>query len=387
VRSRKSAKEFRRFAEEAGFDVGGTLDETEIRWGGGKGSLFKFSSIDGSLTGYTIDGVCVVDDFIKSRKEARSKAKREAGVDWWKSVARTRRHPGTSYIVMGTRWPGGDLTEHLITKEGFEYIRLAAIANPSNDNDIAPDGTVISDPLRRKEGESLWCRKPPDFFKEDRAHLFWWSSMYQGEPRPEGGRVFAEPSSFNEEGEPIGPGYYRGLPVSGYRVAFGVDLACTAKTRADWSICVEGWAVGDQIYIVDVQRKQVEAPSFTLTLLAKKTQRPGAPFRFYGSGTEKAAAQFIRAKIGSGFKFMNASADKLVRAIPASAAWNAGRILIPDTAHVAAPWLEDFLSVVCNFTGTPGEPDDDVDALAALHDQLRRAPRDLSVGGVRSARK
>lgn len=367
-RAKAVAKLFQRLAVEAGFRVSGTLDQVEVSYQGNKLSTIKFTSIGGSLTGYSLDGLCVIDDPIKDREDARSAAKRRACVEWWQSVARTRRHAGTSYVVMATRWPGGDLTDHLLKKEGWRYINLKAIAaGAANDN-----GIVIDDPLGRKAGESLWVRKPPEFFKEDQADLFWWSSMFQGEPQAQGMRVFAEPGFRSEDGDTLGARYYRELPRDGYVVGFGLDLAYTAKNSADWSVCIEGWECRGDLYIVRVDRKQVDAPSFLLTLSARAAERPTAKFRFYASGTEKGSAQFIERKLGRRLVVMTASADKLARATDASVSWNRGRILLPDPESIDAPWLEDFLSVVTNFTGTPGEADDDVDALAALHDQLMR---------------
>src|SRR5690606_4872530 len=109
------------------------------------------------------------------------------------------------------------------------------------------------------------------------------------------------------------PSYYSELPKTGYQVAFGVDLAYTAKTSADWSICVEAVEHAGKLYIVNVHRKQVDAPSFLLTLINCKANQPTAKFRFYASGTEKGSAQFIQRKIGRAFQVINASADKLVR--------------------------------------------------------------------------
>lgn len=365
-RAKDVAKHFRHAAHAAGFTVTGTLSKMELRFEGGIASTVQFTSIGGPLTGFSLTGLLVIDDPIKDREEARSPTIRRRHIDWYETVGKTRRAPGLSIIVMATRWPGGDLTDHLTKKRGWKYINLKAIATgPTNDN-----GVVTDDPLGRKAGESLCKRRPPEFFREDQADLFWWASMFQGEPQAQGLRVFAEPGTVAEDGRHLGPPYYRELPKEGYRVAFGVDLACTAKTSADWSVCIEGWEHDRKLYIVNVTRKQVDAPSFLLTLVACRANRPGAVFRFYGSGTEKGTAQFIQRKLGRCFKFLNASADKLVRATPAAAAWNQGNILLPDPDAIDAPWLDDFLAIVVNFTGTPGETDDDADALAALHDQL-----------------
>jgi predicted phage terminase large subunit-like protein len=377
-RSSFVAKDFRRIAENAGFVVGGTLSDMTLTFNGVTSGI-KFSSIKGSLTGYPIDGVCIVDDYLKDAEQARSKVHREAGVRWWISNAETRRHKGTSYVVMATRWPGGDLTDYLLKNEGFEYINLKAIAEPEGPDDVDEvSGVVLSDPLGRKVGESLSPLKPPSFFARDRRHPHWWKSMFQGTPQPEGFAVFAPPGSLTEDGEPYGALYYSELPKEGYRVAYGVDLAYSSKTNSDWSVLIEGWAKGDELYIVNVTRKQVPATSFLLTLLAAKTNRPGAPFRFYsGGGGEKGSADFITQKLGRAFKVYPATSDKLSRANQASITWNEGRVLLPDPAKFNSPWLEDFLAVVTGFTGTPGEPDDDVDALAALHDQLMRKNRML----------
>lgn len=363
-RTKEVAQLFRAFAVELGFTVRGTLAIVEVRYGDGPPTAVRFTSVGGPLTGATITGVVVVDDPIKDREEARSAAVRRRNIDWYESVARTRRHPGTSYVVMATRWPGGDLTDYLTKKKGWRYINLKAIATgPTND-----DGVVIDDPLGRKAGESLWKRKPPEFFREDQADIFWWSSMYQGEPQAQGMRVFAEPGTVAEDGCIIGARTYGALPTSGYRVAFGVDLAYTAKTSADWSVCIEGWEHKGDLYVVDVIRKQVDAPSFLLTLMACRARHPSATFRFYASGTEKGAAQFIQKKMGRSFKVVSASADKLVRATPVAAAWNAGRVLLPESA----PWLDDFVALAASFSGTAGETDDTIDALAAVHDQLMK---------------
>ena len=100
TRTKEVAKDFMRLCREAGFETGGNLDIVELPGG----SQVKFTSIQGGLTGYAITGVCVIDDPIKGAVEARSAAVRRDCKAFWQSTARTRRHPGTSFIVMATRW-------------------------------------------------------------------------------------------------------------------------------------------------------------------------------------------------------------------------------------------------------------------------------------------
>lgn len=378
-RATQAAKDFREIALDAGFAVTGTLDVIILNGT----TKIKFTSIGGSLTGYPIDGVCIIDDPFKDAKDARSRAIRRNVIDWYKSTARTRRHAGTSFIIMATRWHTEDLTGHVVKHERYQYINLKAIAEEraANDNadaegrssDLDADGRIISDPLHRRPGESLWpARKPPEFFEEERRDKYWWSAMYQGEPRPPGGNVFNPPNSIDDEGKESGARYYRELPTVGYRVAFGLDLAYSKKTKANWSVLVEGWACGGFLYIVDVIRKQVDAPAFGLTLKAKSTQRPGAKMRWYqGGGGEKGSADFLK-RMGLPIRALPARGDKFVRATPAAAKWNRGEVLLPDPQYIDAPWHDEFVSVVCDFTGDDDAVDDDVDALAGLHDELFR---------------
>ena len=381
TRSESVAKEFLRIAEAYGFRPTGTLEEIQLAGG----SKVRFTSIGGGLTGYPIDGCCIIDDPIKDAAGARSAAVRRDGIEGWKTVARTRRHPGTSYVAMATRWHIEDLTGYLIKNEGWRYINLKAIAEPKDTTDIdSVDGHVLSDPLKRQPGESLWPTRAgqpwrtPEFFTEERKDAYTWASMYQGSPRPAGGAVFH-----------LEPVFYQELPKEGYRGAFGLDLAYTAKTHADWSICVEGVAtesdgireeiVGGKLvrktikvrtlYVTDVQRKQVDAPSFALTLKAKQTSRPTYKMRWYAGGTEKGSGDFM-IRQGIKLKVLPPVGDKLVRAQRVAAAWNDSRVRLPDPTVIDAPWLVPFLDVVQNFTGVNDVRDDDVDALAALWDEL-----------------
>lgn len=384
-RARAVAFDFITLARELGYRVTGTLAEVTVN----EHTTIRFGS--GGLTGYALDGVCAIDDPIKDREAAFSKTIRDKWRGWWRSTARVRRHPGTSFLIMATRWHTEDPTGYLVREEKFDYVNLKAIAEPADNDDVDIDGHIIrGDPLHRAPGEALWSHKPPSFFEEDRRDRYTWASMFQGEPVPAGGSVFHQPGEVDAAGNPAGPGFYRELPTADYRGAFGIDLAYTAKTRADWSICIEGWAVQstlpdgkkrNQLYIVDVVRKQVEATSFALALKAKKSKRPTWPIRWYVGGQEATIGDFMRRQ-GIKIECVPAVAEKFIRALGVAAAWNAGDVLLPDTAFpikaadgttLDTSWLPDFVEVVCNFRGDNKERDDDVDALAAVFDQLMRA--------------
>jgi len=331
-RANRVAKQLWLLAKRAGLQPDGPKSAWALPEGGG----VILCGIGGGITGEPIDGVFIIDDPHKNRQEAESVAKRRDVWDFYTSTAETRCHPGASVFVVQTRWHPEDLAGLLINK-GWDVINLPAIDT---------------------EGVVLWPTHRPLTWLEDKRRNcteYEWASLYQGQPRPRGATVFCEAH------------YYQQAPTRGYAAGNGTDLAYTAKTHADYSVVVSLLRVGDLYYVVDVVRKQVDAPAFALTLKAQISKWPGR-LVWHASGTEKGAAQFIRKTIGPRFEVANTTVDKFQRALPVAAAWNDGRVLLPSSA----PWLDSFLAEVCAFTGVGDLHDDQVDALASAFYALDR---------------
>lgn len=337
--SRSKSRKARALAASAGVRLeSDALNEWRTPEGGG----LLAGGVGGPLTGHGVD-VLIVDDPIKNRLEAESVTYRERLVDWWRDVAATRIEPGGSAFVFMTRWHPDDLVGQLV-REGFEYINLPAV---SEDN--AP----------------LWPERwPLDALESRRKEVgeYTWSSLYQGQPRPRGGRVFGDVHLTREV-----PGVYR--------KAVGLDVAYTAKTSSDYSCvvtmaCVRGAAhddgtrAPDTYYVLDVLRLQVPPPALMERLRLVRTAHPTASWRWYASGTEEGAGAFLRNVLP--LRTMAPRGDKFVRAQPVAAAWNAGRVLVPE----GAPWASAFVSELAAFTGVNDAHDDQVDALAAAYDEL-----------------
>lgn len=342
-RARSVARTVRRILEAAGVPHSGTLDMLTLPGGG----QCLFTSIDGGITGEPVDGVAIIDDPVKNRKEADSPRRRDVVVESYREAIETRVHPGASIFLLATRWHPQDLSGVLIS-EGWEYINLPAIAEGDND----PNGRAVGEPLF----PSMW---PLASLEAKRANVleFTWAALYQGRPRPKGGTIFRDVT------------YYSELPKT-YRGAYGIDLAYTAKSTSDWSICVELWrenrpGAEPLYYVVHVDRAQVEAPSFADTLQKRHAKHTGFPMLWRASGTEKGAATFMIRDRKLPIKVEQPPGDKLVSATPVAAAWNQGRVLVPDPDVFpgVAKWLDPFLDVVQNFTGSGKETDDDVDGL------------------------
>lgn len=336
----------------------GAVDRADY-WETSEGGSVTAQGAQGQLTGLGFH-IIVVDDPHKNRQEAESRTIRQRIIDGFEDDIETREEPtGTSIVVVHTRWHPEDLIGHLTGKRGWELINLPAI----NDN-----GEALA--------PHLWT---VEALSKHRRNKYKWESLYQGRPRPRGSEVFR------------GVTYCRLADIEAIRASaaasIGVDLAYTAKTRADKSISLALLkhgvdADGDPLfYVAEVERRQCEAPEFVPVLRAQSKRYPRARMRWYASGTEKGSGDFIKREVRK-LEVEPATADKFVRATPASEAWNEGRILVPEDAE----WAEDFVEVIIHFTGVNDAEDDDVDALAAaydLHDAPRRQKvRSVSVRGI-----
>lgn len=361
------SRQFQVLADSIGLEPDGRLSDVRLKGG----TEVRFTSIGGSLTGFSVDGLLLVDDPVKDRADAESPTIRRTAAEWFVDVARSRRHPKTSIICMATRWHPEDLSGELIAS-GYPYINLKAIAEGPED----ADGTVTSDPLLRKTGQSLFPEfKPPNFFQEERKDEYSWNSLYQGEPRGRGSYVFQWLDKADQKNS------YAPVDVQCYeRMSIGVDFAYTAKTHADYSVAVVIGEIGNTLHVVDVVRVQVETRHFRERLMLLKAQYPIATMTAYVAATEQGGVEFIR-EGGISIRGLIAKQDKFMRAVPVAAAWNMGAFKLPQTAQ----WLDTFTAEVCGFTGVSDKNDDQVDAFAAAFDGLGPKPsawRPPIIGGV-----
>lgn len=309
--------------------------------------------IRGTITGFGTR-LLVIDDPIKDREEAESAVLRDANFDQFTGTLLTRLTPDGSVIVIHTRWHEDDLIGRLAQ---YEEVRWEVINLPA------------LDPV---SGSALW----PELWNvetlDERRRLigpYDWHSLFLGQPRPRSGKLFGEPARYSR------------ADVLGARIVIFCDPAATAKTSADHSvICVlatKGIGVEQRADVLDVWRGQVEIPSLVGKLLDYQ-RHWGAAIHVEAVGAFKGIRQMIRS-IDPNVRVIDTQphGDKFVRALPAAAAWNDGRIRVP----MLAPWLPPFLRVVQGFTGVSDAHDDDVDALSGAWN----AARVITAGVARGA--
>jgi predicted phage terminase large subunit-like protein len=335
--SRFGSRKVRTICQDAGvrFVDGkpGALNQWLTKEGGG----LIAEGVNGQLTGKGVDGLFIIDDPIKNRVEAESPILRERIWDFFTDAAFTRLEKNASVIVIMTRWHPDDLAGRLI-KSGWGYLNLQA---------RSADGPLWPEMFDNEKLEEIKAQ----------VGEYTWSSLYMGMPTPRGGQLFRDVLTYDPNLTVVRSGTWR--------LAIGIDLAYTAKTKSDYSVAVVLATVEDgRCFVLDVVREQMEAPAFCEKLKELK-RKYAAPMRWYASGTESGSAQFLKAQ-GLPIEVLPPLGDKFVRAQSVSAAWNAGRVLIPK----AAPWAGSFVDEVLGFTGVRDAHDDQVDALASAYDLL-----------------
>jgi len=319
-------------ANSAGLPWTGSVRRWYTRANGG----LLATGVGGPLTGYGVDGLMIIDDPYKNRAEAESSAYRSKVDSWFRSVAATRVHPKGSIIVIQTRWHPNDLAGTLIN-EGWDTVHLKAMSD---------------------EGEALWPEKwPAESLRAKRKMVgeYDWASLYQGQPRPRGGKLFSECRTYDE------------LPLDIKFIRIGCDFAYSARTHSDYSVAVAVAKYKDNYYILDVIREQVQASDFA-EKLRWFSNKWDAQMHAYVAGPEFGVLNTFQA-LGVHVHGRQAYADKFVRAQRFAAAWKAQRVLVPRDA----PWVTDYLGELFDFTGVSDAHDDQVDATVAAFDYLANA--------------
>ncbi|MGB0971681.1 MAG: hypothetical protein ACPGVG_12065 [Mycobacterium sp.] len=350
-------------------------------WSRVEGGGIVACGIPGPITGRAVDGILLIDDPVRGRKDAESAVIRNGIWDWYSGDAFSRTHNTTSIIVVATRWHHDDLTGRLTSGrygEPFELINI---------------------PVMDEAGNLLWPEHQ-GWDKINRARRqseydFW--SLYMGAPRPRGKVVFRAPFTCARYELPTGPS----------RIVIGVDLAYTKSTRADRTaiVVMQKWP-SDRHYYVTWADQWQEEPGETIVRLERLLKRyPGATLAFHGSTTEVGQAKMLNAK-GLPIEPKLASSDKLIRSGTTQVAWNGvphedlpdhyesdGNIVVvagdgrpedaPEDWDHADGWFAQYTGVMQAFTGVGDTNDDYIDATTSAYlEHTEGGNGDIDVGGL-----
>lgn len=347
-------------------------DEWETKDGGSLCAV----GVGAGVTGFGAD-LILIDDPVKNRSEAESKAYRENTWDWFNDDIYTRLEPNAAIILIQTRWHEDDLAGRLLNDmknggEQWEVVSLPAIAGRSGDTPVPTAacgrkafgrrsvargvGSVPApiDPLGRVPGEAL-CPERYDIHAlsriEKKLGSYSFAALYQQNPVPLDGGIFKR-SWFTRvvDKAPGGLKWFRGY-----------DLAVSINTTADYTASVR-CAVDKQgnIYIADAFRARIEYPEQRRYIIERMTEETdtshGIEAALHGQALVQELLRETRL-MRCVLRSVRTDKDKVTRALVWAAKAEAGKVIL-----VGGTWIEEFLEEVCSFPN--GSHDDQVDAMS-----------------------
>ena len=315
-----------------------------VDWGieGHRGGMIS-AGLGGGITGEGAD-LLIIDDPVKSRKEADSQTYRDNTWNEWQNTLYTRLQPNGAVIIILTRWHEDDLAGRLLNPEygeveDWDIISLPALAE---ENDL----------LGREVGQPLW----PEFgfdekWAEDTKIAVGsraWNALCQQRPAPDEGNIV------NRDWWQ----FYTEPPAEFDEIIQSWD--CSFKETTDGSYVVgQVWGrLGADKYLLDQVRSRMD---FTKTLTAIRNlskKYPQAKLKLIEDAANgPAVINTLKKEIG-GIVPVSPKGSKLSRANSVTPDIEAGNVYLPSMG--IASWINEFIEEWGTFP--LGDSDDQVDA-------------------------
>lgn len=316
-------------------DDGNAKDEFYTSAGG----VVYATGAGGTITGYgagkkrpEFGGAVIIDDPLKA-DDAYSETMRTNVNEWYMSTMQSRLNsPDTPVIVIMQRLHEDDLTGFLLaggSGEEWEHIVIPAL-----------DG----------EGKSFWEQQLPveRLLQMREANSMVFAGQYMQTPAPMEGGIY-KTRWFNERHVYVAP--YHGFQ----RTFLSLDSAFKTKDHNDPSALTVWGELSNKAYLIGCDNVRLDVPS--LIDLCERTYRANNAACILVE--DKASGQVIIPALqskGLSVIAINPEKDKVARAMQASPACEAGRIILPK----AAPYLMDFENQLFFFPNS--KHDDMVDS-------------------------
>lgn len=326
------------------------VEEWETEAGGG----LRAVGVGAGVTGHGAN-LIMIDDPVKSRKEAESAVFRDRVWEWFNDDLYTRLEPGAAIVLIQTRWHDDDLAGRLLKEmeeggEAWDVASLPALAEPG-------------DELGRAAGQAL-CPERYDEAALERIKkklgAYSFAALYQQRPVPVEGALFKR-NWFR----------FADRAPEGLRWARGYDLAVSVKTSADYTASFRcAFDAAGNLYIADGFRKRIEYPEqrryVVKRMVAERDAEHGIEKALHGQAFVQDLRQMPAVR-GVALRAVRVDADKYTRALAWANLAEEGRVYL-----VRGSWVNDFMDEVCRFTGRGDSHDDQVDAVSLAVQMLGR---------------
>ncbi len=307
-----------------------------------QGGEYFSIGVHGAVTGRRAD-LALIDDPVRSVAEAESYSAREHLWNWFGSELVTRLKPGGRIVLVMTRWHVDDLAGRLVGQQGWEVVRLPALAEPG-------------DPLGRALGEALW----PAW--EDRAALLekqavlgerQFSCLFQQAPREQTGRMFDPRRLAAVDAVPAG------MAVRAW------DLAATDESSGgnpDWSVGLKLVRTDAGAFCIDDVIRFRRGPAAVAAAIRAAAERDGPEVAIGlpqdpGQAGRAQVMYLVQSLAGYRVTATPETGEKAVRARSVSANLENGLLSMRRAA-----WNAALLDEIAQFPH--GSKDDQVDALS-----------------------
>jgi predicted phage terminase large subunit-like protein len=316
------------------------------------------TSVGGVVTGRGGEFI-IIDDPIKP-EEAVSDGRRDAVNEWYDRTLYSRlnnKETGCIIIIM-QRLHEDDLVGHLVQQGGWKVLKFPAIA-------VEDETHVISSHLgqrtvQRRAGEALHPEHESlDILQDIRRNLgeYNFSGQYQQEPAPlGGGMVRLEWFKTYKDGE---------QPANFDLVFQSWDTAVKATELSDYSVCTTWGKKGENLYLLDVVRRQMEYPELKRMVRERARTLKATTVLIEDKSS---GAQLLQELIREGLRGVTRyepKMDKIMRMHSVTSTIENGFVHLPEKAN----WLDEYRHELATFP--KGKYDDQCDSTSQALDWVK----------------
>lgn len=339
--------------------------------------------VDGPATGKGAD-LAIIDDPVKDMKEALSEVVRSNVKDWYRSVLRTRLHPGASVVLLQTRWHEDDLAGWLLEEMKSGGEQWEVIIMPFYDEEIGtvPEGLIW--PARF--ASEIPDMKALEEFKRTVGSIVW-DALYQQAPTSMDGGLFKRHFWRFWAKVPGVPGRRSkgcsnlpsvALPPKFDNVVISVDATFKDGAKNDFvSITTWGSVRADRYLLRRIKRRL----TFTETLkvlreevkISKLWKRGSMKILVEDKANGSAIIDTLTVELG-GIIAIEPDGGKEARASAVQPSMEGGNVYLPEDD----PTIDDYIGEFASFP--KGKHDDEVDSTSQALLYLREST------GFRAAR-